>query len=198
MITGSGSEIRVPEFERRAEYGAELGIVIRKDCRDVSEDMVDDYVLGYTVLNNVWIKDVDEQVAYARPLRVYDTHCPTGPVIDTEVDPSDLRIRLWVDGDLRQDDRTSTVVFPARWFVAWLSCQVPLRKGDLLMTGTPGGVEGQVLHYGETVEIEVEGIGRLVNRVTRVDTGAVTPVVSLQRWLAEHAAGVSAAPATFH
>jgi 2-keto-4-pentenoate hydratase/2-oxohepta-3-ene-1,7-dioic acid hydratase in catechol pathway len=198
IICGSDSDIRIPEFEQRAEYGAELGIVLRKDCHNVNEDDVDEYVLGYTILNNVWIKDVDEQQAYARPMRVYDTHCPTGPLIDTAIDPNDLRIRLWVDGVLRQDDRTSTVVFPPKWFVAWLSRQAPLRKGDLLMTGTPGGVEGQVLHYGETVEIEIDGIGRLVNRVTRVDNGAVTPVVSLKRWMAQRAAGIGAEPATFH
>jgi 2-keto-4-pentenoate hydratase/2-oxohepta-3-ene-1,7-dioic acid hydratase in catechol pathway len=197
-ICGSGTEIRIPEFERRAEYGAELGVVMRKDACDLREDEVDDHVLGYTALNNVWIKDVDEQVAYARSLRVYDTHCPTGPVVDTSIDPSNLRIRLWVDGELRQDDRTSTVVFPMRWFVAWLSRQVALHQGDLVMTGTPGGVEGQVLHYGQTVTIDVEGIGRLVNRVTRVDTGAVTEVVSLARWRENQTADVQAEPASFH
>jgi 2-keto-4-pentenoate hydratase/2-oxohepta-3-ene-1,7-dioic acid hydratase in catechol pathway len=188
IICGSGSDIRVPEYERRVEYGAELGIVLRADCRNVDEDLVDQYILGYTLLNNVWVKDVDEEIAYSRPIRVYDTHCPTGPVVETAIDASDLRIRLWVDGVLRQDDRTATVVFPPRRFVSWLSHQVPLRKGDLLMTGTPGGVEGQVLQYGQTVEIEAEGIGRLLNQVTRVDTGAVANPVPLTQYIDAQAA----------
>jgi 2-keto-4-pentenoate hydratase/2-oxohepta-3-ene-1,7-dioic acid hydratase in catechol pathway len=195
IICGPGADIRIPEFEPRAEFGAEVGIVLRADCRNVAEDAADAYILGYTGLNNVWIKDLDEEVAYARPIRVYDTHCPTGPIVDTAIDPSDLRIRLWVDGALHQDDRTSTVVFPARWFASWLSQQVPLRKGDLLMTGTPGGVEGQLLHFGQTVEIEVEGIGRLANQVTRVDTGAVANPIPLSRYVEQQAAPAGAQPA---
>ena len=182
-ICGTGAEIRIPEHERRAEYGAELGIVARRDCRDVSEAEAPAYVLGYTALNNVWVKDPADAGDYARPLRVYDNHCPTGPVVDTAVDPHDLRVRLWVDGELRQDDRTSTVVFPPARVIAWLSQRVTIAKGDLIMTGTPGGVEGHTLRYGQTVAIAVEGIGRIENRVTRVDAAAATDVVGLKKWL---------------
>src|SRR5262249_44303796 len=157
----------------RVEYGVELGIVMRRDCRDVEPADVDDYVLGYTGLNNVWVKDPAEK-AYARPMRVYDNHCPTGPVVDAAIDPRDLRLRLWVDGELRQDDRTSTVVFDLCYVVSWLSKRVTIRQGDLIMTGSPGGIEGHSLRPGQTVEMEVEGIGRLCNRVTRVDDAAVT------------------------
>jgi 2-keto-4-pentenoate hydratase/2-oxohepta-3-ene-1,7-dioic acid hydratase in catechol pathway len=187
MISGPESEIRIPEFEPRAEYGAELGIVLRKDCHDVSEAEAADHILGYTGLNNVWIKD-PEHVAYERPLRVYDTHCPVGPVVDTAVDPRDLSIRLRVNGALRQDDRTSSMLFSPQFLVSYISRLVPIKQGDLIMTGCPGGVEGQVLHFGDTVEVEIEGIGVLRNFVTRVDTGAVTYVVSVQKWLAQRAA----------
>jgi 2-keto-4-pentenoate hydratase/2-oxohepta-3-ene-1,7-dioic acid hydratase in catechol pathway len=196
-ICGTEAEIRIPAFERRAEYGVELAVVMRRDCADVEEAEVDDYVLGYTGLNNIWVKDAGEAGAYARPLRVYDNHCPTGPVVDTTLDPDDLRLRLWVDGELRQDDRTATAVFKTRWVVSWLSRRVPIRQGDLIMTGSPGGIEGQTLRYGQTVEMEVEGVGRIRNRVVRVDNAAVTYVVSLERWLEMRASGAVAAPASF-
>jgi 2-keto-4-pentenoate hydratase/2-oxohepta-3-ene-1,7-dioic acid hydratase in catechol pathway len=171
--------------------------VVRRDCRGVEPGEVAEYVLGYTGLNNIWIKDTDGE-AYARPMRVYDNHCPTGPVLDTETDPSDLRVRLWVDGELRQDDRTSTFVFDVPYLVSWLSKRVTIRKGDLIMTGSPGGIEGHVLHHGETVEMEVEGIGRLRNRVTRVDNAAVSYVVALAKWIETQRSGTVAVPTSFH
>ena len=74
-------------------------------------------------------------------------------------------------------------LFSPQLLVSWISQRVPMKRGDLIMTGTPGGVEGHVLHYGETVEVEIAGIGILRNHVTRVDTGAVTSILSLDQWL---------------
>lgn len=184
MLCGTGAEIRIPEHERRSEYGAELGVLVNRDCRDVSEEEAEDAIFGYTVLNNVWIKDHD-MVAYDRPLRVYDNHCPTGPVVVTkdELDWRDRSVRLWVDGELRQDDVTSSMLFSPAFLVSYLSKMVTIRKGDLIMTGTPGGVEGKWLKFGQTVELEIAGIGRLRNYVTRVDGAALTFVISVQKWL---------------
>jgi 2-keto-4-pentenoate hydratase/2-oxohepta-3-ene-1,7-dioic acid hydratase in catechol pathway len=109
-------------------------------------------------------------------------------VIDTEIDWSDLHVRFYVDGELRQDDRTSSMLFSPQLIVSWTSKLVPMKQGDLLMTGTPGGVEHHILHYGETIEVDLEGIGVLRNTVTRVDTGAVSYIVSVQRWLQERQA----------
>lgn len=182
MICGPESEIRIPEFEKRAEYGAELGIVLRKDCHQVEESEADEYIFGYTGLNNVWIKDPDA-AAYERPIRVYDTHCPVGPVIDTDRRWRDRYVRLRIDGVTRQDDTTSSMIFSPQLLVSWISKLVPMQQGDLIMTGTPGGVEHQVLHFGESVEVDIDGIGILRNYVTRVDTGAVTYIASIQKWL---------------
>jgi 2-keto-4-pentenoate hydratase/2-oxohepta-3-ene-1,7-dioic acid hydratase in catechol pathway len=184
MICGPESEIRIPEFELRPEYGAELGIVVRKDCHNVEESEADDYILGYTGLNNVWSKDPDH-VPHKRPIRVYDTYCPVGPLINTDLDWSDLHVHYIVDGELRQNDRTSTMLFSPQVLVSWISKRVPMKQGDLIMTGTPGGVENHIMHYGETVEVDIEGIGRLRNYVTRVDTAAFTHIVPLKNWLAE-------------
>jgi 2-keto-4-pentenoate hydratase/2-oxohepta-3-ene-1,7-dioic acid hydratase in catechol pathway len=158
--------------------------VLRKDCHNVEEDEADDHILGYTALNNVWSKD-PQGVPYRQPLRVYDTYCPVGPLIDTEIDTSDLHVRYYVDGELRQDDRTSSMLFSPQLIVSWTSKLVSMKQGDLLMTGTPGGVEHHIMHYGETVEVDIEGIGVLRNYVTRVDTGAVSYIISAKKWLAE-------------
>jgi 2-keto-4-pentenoate hydratase/2-oxohepta-3-ene-1,7-dioic acid hydratase in catechol pathway len=195
-ICGAGAAIGIPEFETRSEYGAELGIVLRRDCYRVSEEQADDYILGYTALNNIWIKDPAD-AAYGRPMRVYDNHCPTGPIVNTEMDWRDKRVRLWVDGQLRQDDNTATMFFGPRLLIAAISRIAPMKRGDLIMTGTPGGVEGHILHYGELVEVEIDDIGRIGNRVVRVDTAAVTYVVSLAKWVEMQRAGATAAPTTF-
>jgi 2-keto-4-pentenoate hydratase/2-oxohepta-3-ene-1,7-dioic acid hydratase in catechol pathway len=177
----------VPEFEPRNEYGAELGIVVRKDCHNVEVSEADEYILGYTCLNNIWTKD-PEQAAYERPLRVYDTYCPVGPVVDTSIDPRDLYIRQYIDGKLRQDDRTSSMLFSPQLLVSHISKLTTMKKGDLIMTGCPGGVEHQVMHVGETLVVDIEGIGELRNYVTRVDTGAVTYVISVKKWLTQQQA----------
>lgn len=197
-ICGTDVDVRIPEFERRVEYGVELAIVMRRDCENVEEADVDDYVLGYTGLNNIWVKDAGSAGEYVRPLRVYDNCCPTGLVLDTEVDPDNTRLRLWVDGELRQDDSTSTVVFKPRFVVSWLSKRVRIRRGDVIMTGSPGGIEGKNLRFGQTMEIEVEGVGRVRNRVLRVDNAAVSYVVSLKKWLEMREQGGDKVPASFN
>ncbi len=180
MICGPEAEIRLPEFETRCEYGAELGIVVRKECRNVEEADADEYILGYTALNNVWAKDPDDR----RPQRVYDTCCPVGPVVDTELDWRDLYIRYYANGVLLQDDRTSSMQISPQKLVSFISKLVPMAQGDLIMTGTPGGVQGHVMHYGETVEVDIEGLGKLRNYVTRVDTATPTTILKVEEWRA--------------
>jgi 2-keto-4-pentenoate hydratase/2-oxohepta-3-ene-1,7-dioic acid hydratase in catechol pathway len=194
-ICGDGVDIGIPEFEVRSEYGAELGIVLKRDCHQVGVAEADDYILGYTALNNIWVKDPAGSQTGARPLRVYDNHCPTGPIVNTEMGWRDKRIRLWVDGQLRQDDTTSTMLFSPQLLVSYISKFAPMQQGDLIMTGTPGGVEGHTLCYGQVIELEIEDIGRVRNRVVRVDNAAVTYVVSIGDWVAMQTAGTAPTPA---
>jgi 2-keto-4-pentenoate hydratase/2-oxohepta-3-ene-1,7-dioic acid hydratase in catechol pathway len=182
MICGPDADIRIPEFEPRSEYGAELGIVLRTDCHAVAESVADAYILGYTALNNVWSKD-SPNVASAHPLRVYDTYCPVGPVLDTNFAYQNTSIQLRVDDSVRQDDRTSAMLFSPQRLVSALSQLVPLKRGDLIMTGTPGGIEGQTLQFGQTVSVEIGGLGVLRNRVVRVDNATPTSIVSVKAWL---------------
>jgi 2-keto-4-pentenoate hydratase/2-oxohepta-3-ene-1,7-dioic acid hydratase in catechol pathway len=192
---GTGVDIGIPEFEARSEYGAELGIVLKRDCHQLEAAEADDYILGYTALNNIWVKDPAGGQPGARPLRVYDNHCPTGPILNTEMDWRGKRIRLWVDGQLRQDDDSSSMLFSPQLLVSFISKIAPMQRGDLIMTGTPGGVEGHTLRYGQVVELEIEEIGRVRNRVVRVDNAAVTYVVSIGDWVAMQAAGSAHPPA---
>jgi 2-keto-4-pentenoate hydratase/2-oxohepta-3-ene-1,7-dioic acid hydratase in catechol pathway len=182
MICGPDADIRIPEFETRTEYGAELGIVLRTDCYAVADSVADAYILGFTALNNVWTKD-PPNVASAHPLRVYDTYCPVGPVLDTDFAHQDRSIRLRVDDSIRQDDRTSSMLFSPQRLVSALSQLVHLKQGDLIMTGTPGGIEGQTLKFGQMISVEIGGLGVLRNRVVRVDNATPTPIVSVKAWL---------------
>jgi 2-keto-4-pentenoate hydratase/2-oxohepta-3-ene-1,7-dioic acid hydratase in catechol pathway len=196
-ICGTAAEVRIPEHEVRLEYGVELGIVIKKDCHDVEEAEAADYVLGYTGLNNIWVKDQGEAKAYVRPLRVYDNHCPTGLVLDTEFDWRDKPVRLWVDGELRQDDNTSTMFFTPEYLISFISKQVTMKQGDLIMTGSPGGIEGKWIRFGQTVEFEVADLGRVRNRIVRVDTAAVSYVISLKKWVEQRQGAGELVPTSF-
>jgi 2-keto-4-pentenoate hydratase/2-oxohepta-3-ene-1,7-dioic acid hydratase in catechol pathway len=187
MICGPDADIRIPEFETRSEYGAELGIVLRADCHAVAESVADAYILGCTALNNVWSKDPPDVVS-THPLRVYDTYCPVGPVLDTDFAYQDRSIRLRIDDGIRQDDRTSSMLFSPRRLVSELSQLVHLEQGDLIMTGTPGGIEGHSLQFGQTVSIEIQGLGVLRNRVVRVDNATPTSIISVKAWLQQAAA----------
>ncbi|MBV9357169.1 MAG: fumarylacetoacetate hydrolase family protein, partial [Chloroflexi bacterium] len=179
MLCGPEADVRIPEAERHSEYGAELGVVLARDCYRIAESDAGRYVLGYTPLNNVWSK--------GSGLRVYDTYCPVGPLLDTGEDALDASIRLCVDDAVRQEDRTSSMLFSPQRLVAALSRLVPLRQGDLIMTGTPGGIEGYVLHYGETMTVTIDGLGALRNRVVRADQATPTSIVGVTAWLSQPA-----------
>ena len=196
-ICGTGVDVRIPEFERRIEYGVELALVIGKDCRDVEESEADQYIFGYTGLNNIWVKDVGEKGAYTRPLRVYDNHCPTGLILDTDFDWRDQPVRLWVDGEPRQDDNTSTMFFTPQRLVSFVSKQVTLKRGDVLMTGSPGGIEGKWLRFGQSVEMEVGTLGRIRNRIVRADNAAVSYVISLKKWVEQQQSQKELVPTSF-
>jgi 2-keto-4-pentenoate hydratase/2-oxohepta-3-ene-1,7-dioic acid hydratase in catechol pathway len=160
VVVGSEAPLRLPPWENHVEYGGELGVVIGRDCHRVGVAAVGEHILGYTCLNNLWAK-TRPRVPGALNIRIYDRFCPLGPWIETELDTSDLRLSLRVDGEVRQDSRTAAMLFDVRTVVALIAGHVKLRAGDVIMTGTPAGV--RPLHAGEVVEIEIEGLGVLRN-----------------------------------
>lgn len=164
-IIGSGDEIKIPEQSAQVEHEGELAIVIGKKAKDIADD--EDplkYVLGYTCLNDVTARDIQRADVQFTRGKSFDTFCPVGPIIETELDVSDVRVITTVNGEVRQDGRTSQMVFPIPFLVRYISRQMTLLPGDVIATGTPSGVSK--MNPGDVCEVTVEGIGTLRNRVS--------------------------------
>lgn len=172
-IIGSGDSIRwSPRLTQAVDFEAELAVVMGKECRRVSVESALDYVAGYTCLNDVSARDLqysDKQFVRAKSL---DTFCPIGPWLvtaDEIADPQDLSIRCFVNGELMQDGNTSDMVFSVAELISFCSHAFTLWPGDVIATGTPSGVgwfrePKRMLTDGDEVVVEIERIGRLVNR----------------------------------
>ncbi len=164
-VIGPGAPIVRPlHMSRRVDYEAELGVVIGRPCQDVGAGEAPDYILGYTCVNDVTARDLQAtDIQYTRA-KGFDTFCPLGPAIALDLDPGTLRVRSLVDGQTRQDSTTADLIFTPAELVSFISRVMTLKAGDVIATGTPAGVGP--LADGQTVTIEVEGIGRLANPVT--------------------------------
>jgi 2-keto-4-pentenoate hydratase/2-oxohepta-3-ene-1,7-dioic acid hydratase in catechol pathway len=160
----NGDPIVIPPQSQQVEHEGELAIVIGRKCKGLYED--EDpfaYIRGYTSLNDVTARDVQRNdVQFARG-KSFDTFCPIGPWIETELDVMDLRVTCSVNGEIRQDGRTSQMVFPVDFLVRYISRQMTLLPGDVIATGTPSGVSK--LNSGDVCEVEIDGIGTLRNTV---------------------------------
>ena len=156
--------IVIPPQSDQVEHEGELAIVIERRCKDLTES--DDpfrYVRGYTCLNDVTARDLQRKDGQFSRAKSFDTFCPIGPVIETDLDVSDIRVITRVNGVVRQDGSTSQMVFPVDFLIRYISNMMTLNPGDLIATGTPSGVSR--LQPGDTCEIEIEGIGTLTNMV---------------------------------
>jgi len=162
-LIGPGEPIRLPPGTERVDHEAELGVVIGRKMTRISATDALDYVAGYTCVNDVTARDFQRMDGVFARAKGFDTFCPVGPVLATDIDPNDLRVRAWVDGELRQDGRTSDMIFDVPRLLEFVSSIMTLFPGDILSTGTPSGVGP--LTDGQTVVVEVEGIGRLENPV---------------------------------
>ncbi|WP_324649933.1 fumarylacetoacetate hydrolase family protein [Georgenia sp. H159] len=164
-VTGPDDPIVVPDYADEVEHEAELAVVVSRMAKNVPADKAADYVLGYTVANDVTARAAQRaDVTWTRG-KAFDTSCPTGPFLSVGLDVSDLAVRAWVDGELRQDGRTSQMVHTVPELLAYASTIFTLLPGDIILTGTPAGV-GPV-RPGQRVEVEVEGIGRFGNNVVK-------------------------------
>ena len=165
-VIGQGDNIIYPTHGQRIEYECELTVVIGKTTRRVSEANALDYVLGYTCGN-----DVSERTIQFAEMKMgamligkgFDTFCPLGPVIATGLDPSDLRLQTRLNGETKQDDSTSDLLFSVPKLVSYISEAMTLEPGDCILTGTPSGVAP--IKPGDVIEIEIEGVGVLRNPV---------------------------------
>ncbi len=163
-VVGHRESIIYPAHaSRRVDYEGELALVVGRRARRISPDEVPEYILGYTCANDVTARDLQRQDKQWTRAKAFDTFCPLGPVIATDVDPTYLSISTRVNGEPRQQASTNDMVFPPRALVSFISQIMTLEPGDVVLTGTPSGI-GE-LHPGDTVEVEIEDIGTLTNVV---------------------------------
>jgi 2-keto-4-pentenoate hydratase/2-oxohepta-3-ene-1,7-dioic acid hydratase in catechol pathway len=162
-VVGPGDAIEVPEQSEQVEHEAELAVVISRLCREVPIRRVPEVILGYTCANDVTARDLQKTDGQWGRAKGFDTFCPLGPWIDTELDPSDLAITARVNGKLRQDGRTADLVRGVDELVAWISNVMTLLPGDVILTGTPAGV-GPIVD-GDSVSVSISSLGTLTNRV---------------------------------
>jgi 2-keto-4-pentenoate hydratase/2-oxohepta-3-ene-1,7-dioic acid hydratase in catechol pathway len=145
------------------EHEGELAVVMGKPARDLTPDDALSHVWGFTAANDVTAREQQKSDTQWTRGKGHDTFCPLGPWLETDLDPADLRVRCEVDEVLRQDGRTRDLLHDVPALLAFITSFMTLLPGDVVLTGTPAGV-GPLLP-GETVTVEVEGVGRLSNPV---------------------------------
>ncbi len=182
-LLGPDCEVELPRLSNFFDYEGELGVVIGRRCRNVPADRALDYVAGYTVCNDGSARDLQETTLGGKPTidwfsaKALDNSSPAGPWIvtrDEVPDPQNLRLQTRLNGETVQDDRTSSMVFSIAEQIAYISHRLALQPGDLIESGTPGGVgkaRGRALQPGDEIEIEVERVGVLRNRYIAAGRG---------------------------
>ncbi|TWP45470.1 fumarylacetoacetate hydrolase family protein [Lentzea tibetensis] len=162
-VVGPNAEIKLPATSERVDFEGELAVVIGQPCRDVPAARAKSVILGYTIANDVTARDLQKSDGQWTRAKGYDSFCPLGPWIETEFDPSDVGIRTELDGELKQDGRTSLMLHDIGSLVEYVSSVMTLLPGDLILTGTPAGVGP--MKAGQTVSVTVDGLGTLTNPV---------------------------------
>jgi len=165
-LVGPDDPIVYPPQSSHVEHEAELAVVMKRRCRSVPAARVREYVLGYTCLNDVTARDVQARDRLPTRAKAFDTFCPIGPAIATDIDPNAVVVEAYVNGVLRQSSSTKELIFPVEELVARVAEVMTLLPGDVIATGTPPGV-GPLLP-GDRVEVRIEGIGSLRNTVVRL------------------------------
>jgi 2-keto-4-pentenoate hydratase/2-oxohepta-3-ene-1,7-dioic acid hydratase in catechol pathway len=162
-VIGPNEPIQLLPISKRVDYEGELAVVIGRIARDIRAEDAYRYILGYTCANDVTLRDLqhtDDQWARAKG---FDGSCPLGPWIETDVDPTDVAVETRLNGDVRQNARSTDMVFGVATLLEYITAFMTLLPGDAILTGTPEGV-GR-LSPGDVVEVEVEGVGTLRNEV---------------------------------
>jgi len=166
-VVGPGDAIVYPGQSTEVHHEAELAVVIGRLCRDVPLERVPEVVLGYTCANDVTARDLQKTDVQWGRAKGFDTFCPLGPWVETELDPGDVAVTCTVNGELRQAGRTAQLLRGVADLVAHISAAMTLLPGDVILTGTPAGVGP--LAVGDDVVVTVEGIGSLPSRVVARD-----------------------------
>ncbi len=162
-VIGPDDAIILPPQSKQVDHEGELAVVIGRQGRWIDAGSALDYVLGYTCANDVTARDLQQRDGQWTRGKGFDTFCPLGPWIETELDPSDTLLRCRVNGEMRQMGSTREMVFTVAQLIAFISSVMTLEPGDVILTGTPAGIGP--LRNGDSVEVDIEGIGVLRNTV---------------------------------
>ncbi|TQK72117.1 MULTISPECIES: fumarylacetoacetate hydrolase family protein [unclassified Nocardioides] len=166
-VIGPGDAILYPRQTQDLHYEGELAVVIGRICRDVPADQATDVIHGYTLANDVTARDLQRSDGQFTRAKGFDTFCPLGPWIETDLDPHDFsegrRVQTFLNGDVVQDGTTADMVFDVPALIAHVSSVMTLLPGDVILTGTPEGVGP--MQVGDEVEISIDGLGTLTNKV---------------------------------
>ena len=162
-VIGSGDPIDLPWQSEQVEHEGELAVVVGRMCKDVPVDRVNDVIFGYTIANDVTARDLQKSDGQWTRAKGFDTFCPIGPWIQTELNPADADITVTVNGEQRQHSGIDAMVHDVPALVAYVSSCMTLLPGDVILTGTPAGVGPLVA--GDSVSVGITGIGTLTNPV---------------------------------
>ena len=163
-VIATDERIVLPEASQQVEHEGELGVVIGRTARNIaSSDDPLAYVFGYTCVNDVTARDLQRKDVQFTRGKSFDTFCPVGPWIETQVDPANVSVETRLNGEVKQKGNTADMAFPVAFLIRYISDIMTLYPGDLIATGTPAGVSR--MKRGDTVEVEIAGIGVLRNEV---------------------------------
>jgi 2-keto-4-pentenoate hydratase/2-oxohepta-3-ene-1,7-dioic acid hydratase in catechol pathway len=162
-LIGHKGIINYPKCVKQLDYEAELAVVIAKECKNISEAAAARHIFGFTCLNDVTARDLQRKDIQWTRAKSFDTFCPVGPWIETDLKLEGLRIKSFLNGELKQCAFLNDLIFSAPHLISFASKVMRLFPGDVISTGTPFGVGP--MHRGDIIEIEIENIGKLINYV---------------------------------
>jgi 2-keto-4-pentenoate hydratase/2-oxohepta-3-ene-1,7-dioic acid hydratase in catechol pathway len=158
-----GGKIEIPFPQHRTDYEAELAIVIGRRVRNVTPAGASRYILGYTAAEDISDRTIQNSESQWARAKSFDTFTPLGPFVETKMDPRDLTVQLFQNGQLRQNSNTRQLIFDCHHLVSFVSTNMTLLPGDIILTGTPGGVGP--IQSGDRLEVRIQGLSPLVNTV---------------------------------
>jgi 2-keto-4-pentenoate hydratase/2-oxohepta-3-ene-1,7-dioic acid hydratase in catechol pathway len=165
-IIGPEDKIIYPEMSRRVDYEGEVGVVMKKKASHISSQNALDYVLGYTCFNDVTACDLQKLDGQWTRGKGFDTFAPFGPCIETDFDPTNAPLETYLNGELKQKSNTAELIFPIKEIISFISRVMTLLPGDVIATGTPGGIGP--MNPGDIIEIKIAPIGFLRNYVVKL------------------------------
>lgn len=163
-VIGPLDDIFYPPTSKQVDYEAELAVVVGKTASQISATNAGDHILGYTCANDVTARDIQKRDGQWTRAKSFDTFCPLGPHIETDLDPTDLNVRLLLNGEVKQQSSTGQMINDVFKLLSFISQVMTVQPGDVILTGTPPGIGPA--NVGDTVEVQITGIGTLTNKIT--------------------------------